>query len=42
MLKYIDDLVIFQDADKSKIEQEFYNAVDDYLKFRKEVGKVPN
>lgn len=38
----ISDLVTFQTDDYSKIEEEFKNAVDDYIEFCKEVGKEIN
>lgn len=38
----INDLVNFQSEDVSKIEQEFHDAVDDYLEFCEEVGKSPD
>lgn len=37
----IKDLVNFESQDAGKIEEEFHNAVDDYLEFCKEVGKEP-
>lgn len=37
----INDLVDFEASDASGIESEFHSAVDDYLEFCKEVGKVP-
>ena len=37
----IDDLIIFESSDVSKIEEEFHLAVDDYLEFCEEVGKEP-
>ena len=36
----IKDLVDFETDDLSKIEEEFRLAVDEYLKFCKEVGKT--
>ena len=36
----ISDLVTFESADANKIEEEFHKAVDDYLAFCKEVGKI--
>lgn len=36
------DLVTFQNTDSTKIEEEFNNAVDDYLAFCEEVGKDPD
>lgn len=35
----IDDLVNFMTKDSSQLEQEFHNAVDDYLSFCAEIGK---
>ena len=37
----INDFVDFEAEDISKVEQEFHNAVDDYLAFCKKVGKNP-
>lgn len=37
----INDLIIFEADDLSKVEQEFHDAVDDYLSFCEEVGKEP-
>ena len=37
----INDLVNFESKDLNTIEQEFHDAVDDYLEFCKEVGKKP-
>ena len=37
----INDLVNFHAFEIENIEQEFHNAVDDYLDFCKEVGKEP-
>lgn len=37
----INDLVNFESTDVSKIEEEFHDAVDDYLSFCEEVGKTP-
>lgn len=37
----IKDLVNFHAFEIENIEQEFHNAVDDYLYFCKEVGKEP-
>ena len=34
-------MVNFQSDSLESIEKEFHNAVDDYLKFCKEVGKEP-
>ena len=36
----ISDLVTFESSDANKIEEEFHKAVDDYLAFCKEVGKI--
>lgn len=38
----IDDLVIFECEDATKIEQEFHDAVDDYLTLCEENGKDPD
>lgn len=38
----IGDLITFQNTDAARIEEEFYKAVDDYLKFCEEVGKEPD
>ena len=38
----IKDLIDFETDDLSKIEKEFHLAVDEYLRFCKEVGKKPN
>ena len=38
----INDFVNFQSENPKEIEQEFHNAVDDYLEFCKEVGKDPD
>lgn len=38
----IGDLVNFSSQDITTIEQEFHNAVDDYLEFCEEVGKEPD
>ena len=38
----INDYVDFESSDAKKIEEEFKNAVDDYLAFCKEVGKEPD
>ena len=37
----INDYIDFESEDISNIEKEFHAAVDDYLKFCKEVGKDP-
>lgn len=36
------DLITFESTDATTIEQEFRNAVDDYLEFCAEVGKDPD
>ena len=36
------DLITFESANCNEIEKEFQNAVDDYLEFCKEIGKVPD
>lgn len=38
----IKDFVNFESADINAIEDEFHNAVDEYLEFCKEVGKEPD
>lgn len=38
----INDLVNFECKDICNVEREFHAAVDDYLKFCEEVGKVPD
>lgn len=38
----IKDLVNFESKDADQIEQEFHNAVDDYLELCKELGKEPD
>ena len=38
----ISDLVTFESTDAASIEQEFHDAVDDYLSFCAEVGKEPD
>jgi predicted HicB family RNase H-like nuclease len=38
----IKDLVNFESADISTVEEEFHAAVDDYLEFCKDVGKEPD
>ena len=35
----INDLVVFENSDPSKIEEEFHKAVDNYLTLCDEVGK---
>ena len=37
----INDLVTFESDSTEKIEEEFHNAVDDYILFCNEVGKDP-
>lgn len=37
----IDDLILFENEDATKIEEEFHKAVDNYLLFCEEVGKTP-
>lgn len=37
----INDLVVFESSDAGKIEQEFHNAVDNYLALCEELGKSP-
>lgn len=37
----IDDLILFENEDATKIEDEFHSAVDDYLAFCEEIGKEP-
>lgn len=37
----INDYVDFEASNIANIEEEFHNAVDDYLKFCEEVGKNP-
>ncbi len=38
----IKDYVDFESSDLSCIEEEFHNAVDDYLQFCEEMGKEPD
>ena len=38
----INDLVTFESESAAEIENEFHNAVDDYLEFCKEIGKDPD
>ena len=38
----IDDLVTFESESIANIEQEFHDAVDDYLSFCEEMGKEPS
>ena len=38
----INDLITFESENVKDIEQEFHNAVDDYLSFCEEVGKEPD
>lgn len=40
-IKGIYDFVNFHANDYSKIEEEFHNAVDDYIEFCREIGKDP-
>lgn len=35
------DLVDFQAYYEDDVEEQFHEAVDDYLEFRKEIGKEP-
>ena len=42
MIEGINDLVNFECEDIKDLEREFHEAVDDYLKFCKEVGKEPD
>lgn len=42
IIEGIGDLVTFQSTDATKIEEEFQNAIDDYLEFCEEVGKEPD
>lgn len=37
----ISDLVTFESVDPETVEREFRDAVDDYLAFRKELGRIP-
>ena len=37
----IDDLVNYQANNVIDLEKQFHNAVDDYIEFCKEVGKLP-
>ena len=37
----IDDLILFESSDASKIEEAFHSAVDDYLSFCEANGKSP-
>lgn len=37
----INDLITFETNDILRVEEEFKNAVEDYLEFCKEVGKEP-
>ena len=41
MIEGIHDYVDFEAEDVASVEQEFHSAVDDYLAFCEEVGKVP-
>ncbi len=38
----IKDFVDFECSDVTQVEEEFHNAVDEYLEFCKEVGKEPD
>lgn len=38
----IGDLINFESDSASEIIKEFYNAVDDYLEFCREIGKEPD
>ena len=38
----IKDLVNFECANLTRVEEEFHNAVDEYLEFCKEIGKEPD
>lgn len=38
----IKDLVNFECGDLLRVEEEFHNAVDEYLEFCKEIGKEPD
>lgn len=40
-LENINDMINFHTGNYMEIENEFHNAVDDYLGFCKEVGKEP-
>ena len=40
-LENINDMINFHTGNYMEIENEFHNAVDDYLDFCKEVGKEP-
>jgi len=37
----INDFIIFENPDATKIEDEFHKAVDDYLILCEEIGKIP-
>lgn len=37
----IDDFIVFESSDATKIEEEFHKAVDDYLTLCEEIGKTP-
>ncbi len=41
VLEGIDDFVNFEADSLDKVEEEFHQAVDDYLIFCEEIGKVP-
>ena len=38
----IADLITFESTDSTKIEEEFHNAVDDYLDYCRTINKEPN
>lgn len=38
-IENIEDLIVFESTDITKIEDEFHKAVDDYIAFCKEIGK---
>lgn len=40
-IEEINDLITFETNDILRVEEEFKNAVEDYLEFCKEVGKEP-
>ena len=37
----IDDFVNYHAANVIDLEKQFHNAVDDYIEFKKEIGKQP-
>ena len=41
-IKFIEDLVTFDAATRSKLEREFHFAVDDYISTCKQVNKKQN